>query len=51
MKSFSWRTGPNTFNVRNLVEEDNISEIKRLVFYPHGVQVRERRMLIFSIIC
>ena len=40
MKSLSWRTGHNTFYVKNLVEEDGIEEVKNIVFYPHGAQVR-----------
>ena len=40
MKSLSWRTGHNTFYVKNVVEEDGIKEVKNLVFYPHGAQVR-----------
>ena len=39
MKSLSWRTGQNTFYVKNLVEEDGIEEVKNIVFYPHGAQV------------
>ena len=40
MKSLSWRTGHNTFYVKNLVEEDGIEEVKNIVFYPNGAQVR-----------
>ena len=40
MKSLSWRTGHNTLYVKNVVEEDGIEEVKNVVFYPHGAQVR-----------
>ena len=41
MKSFSWRTGPN---VRNLLEDRNISGINSLVFWES--RSGEKRMLI-----
>ena len=39
MKTFSWRTGPNSLRIRNTVEDLGVVEHKDLRFTPTGVQV------------
>ena len=36
MKSLTWRTGHNTLYVKNVVKEDDIEQVKNVVFYLHG---------------
>ena len=39
MKTYTWRTGPNTIRIRNIVEDNGIVETSDLQFLPNGVSV------------
>merc|ERR1712227_335910 len=39
MKTYTWRTGPNTIRIRNMVEDNGIVETSDLQFLPNGVSI------------
>merc|ERR1711963_1231113 len=39
MKTYTWRTSPNSIRIRNMVEDKGIVETSDLHFLPNGVQI------------
>ena len=50
MKTYTWRTGPNSLRVRNSVPELGISENLNMRFLPTGVEVWKFKILTFAFI-
>ena len=45
MKTYTWRTGPNSIRVRNSVPELGITEHKDLRFLPTGIEVKKYNIM------
>ena len=39
MKTFTWRTGPNSLRIRNSVADSGVEEIQDITFLPTGIAV------------
>ena len=39
MKTYTWRTGPNSLRIRNSVADIGVEEIQDITFLPAGVSV------------
>ena len=39
MKTYTWRTGPNSLRIRNSVADSGVEEIQDITFLPTGIAV------------
>ena len=39
MKTYTWRTGPNSLRIRNSVADSGVEEIQDITFLPAGIAV------------